>query len=228
MWGLWWTKQHWGRFSPSTSVSPANHSTSFSIITITRVWHSRPRPRCRVDPIGLHPPLYQLKKIILRQPATLPPAPSPNLEIPELSPGFSYHSNSSQWLNYISPLTNSLTHSLSHQRVTLHFTQFSWLTEIPLTVLIITSWHGQHRKHRYSFAVSNCCGNTLFFAYLLISRSLSSNVYTCRNIFYKYLWLKQGRMLQVCRRKYSTTYSRQNSIKWTRKKTQLLCFCFHL
>jgi hypothetical protein len=27
-WGLWWTKWRWGRFSPSTSVSPANiHST---------------------------------------------------------------------------------------------------------------------------------------------------------------------------------------------------------
>jgi hypothetical protein len=25
MWGLWWTKRHWDRFSPSTSVSPANH-----------------------------------------------------------------------------------------------------------------------------------------------------------------------------------------------------------
>jgi hypothetical protein len=46
MWGLWWTKQHWGRFSPSTSVSPANHSTDFSIIIIiiiiTRGWHNRP------------------------------------------------------------------------------------------------------------------------------------------------------------------------------------------
>jgi hypothetical protein len=39
-----------GRFSPSTSVSPANHSTNFSIIIITRGWH------CRVDRIGLHPP----------------------------------------------------------------------------------------------------------------------------------------------------------------------------
>jgi hypothetical protein len=29
-------KAHWGRFSPSTSVSPANHSTDFSIIIITR------------------------------------------------------------------------------------------------------------------------------------------------------------------------------------------------
>jgi hypothetical protein len=42
MWGLWWTKQHWGRFSPSTFVSPANHSTNFSITIITRGWHSRP------------------------------------------------------------------------------------------------------------------------------------------------------------------------------------------
>jgi hypothetical protein len=36
MWGLWWTKWHWGSFSPSTSDSPANHhSTSFSIIITT-------------------------------------------------------------------------------------------------------------------------------------------------------------------------------------------------
>jgi hypothetical protein len=35
MWDLWWTKWRWGRFSPSTSVSPANlHSTNFSTITI--------------------------------------------------------------------------------------------------------------------------------------------------------------------------------------------------
>jgi hypothetical protein len=36
MWGLWWTKRHWGMFSLSTSVSPANISTDFSIIIITR------------------------------------------------------------------------------------------------------------------------------------------------------------------------------------------------
>jgi hypothetical protein len=42
MWGLWWTKQHWGRFSPSTSVSPANHFTNFSIIIITQGWHNKP------------------------------------------------------------------------------------------------------------------------------------------------------------------------------------------
>jgi hypothetical protein len=42
MWGLWWTKRHWGRFSPSTSFSPANHhSTNFSIIIITRGWQNR-------------------------------------------------------------------------------------------------------------------------------------------------------------------------------------------
>jgi hypothetical protein len=33
---LWWTKWRCGRFSPSTSVSPANlYSTDFSTITIT-------------------------------------------------------------------------------------------------------------------------------------------------------------------------------------------------
>jgi hypothetical protein len=38
MWNLWWTKWRWGRFSPSTSVSPANlHSTTCS--TITLIYH---------------------------------------------------------------------------------------------------------------------------------------------------------------------------------------------
>jgi hypothetical protein len=33
---VWWTKWRWGRFSPSTSVSPANlYSTNISTITIT-------------------------------------------------------------------------------------------------------------------------------------------------------------------------------------------------
>jgi hypothetical protein len=41
MWGLWWTKRHWGRFPLSISVSPANHSTKFSIIIITQGWHNR-------------------------------------------------------------------------------------------------------------------------------------------------------------------------------------------
>jgi hypothetical protein len=35
MWVLWWTKWRWGRFSPSTSASPANsHSTDLSTLII--------------------------------------------------------------------------------------------------------------------------------------------------------------------------------------------------
>jgi hypothetical protein len=41
-WRLWWTKRQWGMFSPSTSVSIANHSTDFSIIIITGGWYNRP------------------------------------------------------------------------------------------------------------------------------------------------------------------------------------------
>jgi hypothetical protein len=42
MWGLWCTKRHWSRFSPSNSVSLANHhSTNLSIIIITLGWHNR-------------------------------------------------------------------------------------------------------------------------------------------------------------------------------------------
>jgi hypothetical protein len=29
MWGFWWTKWHWGRFSPNAPVSPANESTDW-------------------------------------------------------------------------------------------------------------------------------------------------------------------------------------------------------
>jgi hypothetical protein len=36
MWDLWLEKWQWGKFSPSTSVSPANiNSTKFFTITIT-------------------------------------------------------------------------------------------------------------------------------------------------------------------------------------------------
>jgi hypothetical protein len=36
MWDLWWKKWHWGRFSPSTSVSLANlHSINFFTFTLT-------------------------------------------------------------------------------------------------------------------------------------------------------------------------------------------------
>jgi hypothetical protein len=34
-WDLWWTEWRWGRFSPTTSISPANsHSTDCSIVII--------------------------------------------------------------------------------------------------------------------------------------------------------------------------------------------------
>jgi hypothetical protein len=44
MWDLWWTKWHWGRFYPSTSVSLANsHSNSApqSSSLIIQDWYYR-------------------------------------------------------------------------------------------------------------------------------------------------------------------------------------------
>jgi hypothetical protein len=65
MWGLWWTKRYWGRFLrvlrfPLSIISP-NSPSSWppGAGTIGLLW-----PQGRVDPIGLHPPLYQLKKKI--------------------------------------------------------------------------------------------------------------------------------------------------------------------
>jgi hypothetical protein len=51
-WDLWWTKWRRGRFSPSTSVSPAKtiHSTNFSIITIIRGSWQRPCDELITDP----------------------------------------------------------------------------------------------------------------------------------------------------------------------------------
>jgi hypothetical protein len=60
--GVWWTKRHWGRFSPSTSVSPANHSTNFSIIIITRGWRNRPLSGRSVEWTLIPPPTTQIKK----------------------------------------------------------------------------------------------------------------------------------------------------------------------
>jgi hypothetical protein len=61
---LLWTKWRRGRFSPSTSVSPAIHSTKFSILTITRCRYNRPVNGRRAEwtQFGLHPPLCKLKK----------------------------------------------------------------------------------------------------------------------------------------------------------------------
>jgi hypothetical protein len=81
-----------------------------------------------------------------------------------------FHSNSSQWLNLSSSLTDWLTHSVTHQP-----TNSKWLTQLSelISVLLITSWHGPHRKHCSSIAVygplpSNGC-------------LLPSNGSTCHN-----------------------------------------------
>jgi hypothetical protein len=56
MWDLWWTKWHWGRFSPSISVSPANsHSISCSTLIIVRGWYSGPTVCHRVDSVSPRP-----------------------------------------------------------------------------------------------------------------------------------------------------------------------------
>jgi hypothetical protein len=57
-------KRHRGRFSPSTSVSPANNYTNFSIIIITWGWHNR--PLVAAVPSGTswtQPPTMPIKKI---------------------------------------------------------------------------------------------------------------------------------------------------------------------
>jgi hypothetical protein len=52
-----------GQFSPRTSVSPANHSTNFSIIIIARGWHNTPISGRSTEWTQLiPPPLYQFKK----------------------------------------------------------------------------------------------------------------------------------------------------------------------
>jgi hypothetical protein len=53
---LWWTKCHWGRFSPSTSVSPANsHSTDYSTLIIIWGWYNRPNIDRRTKWTQAHP-----------------------------------------------------------------------------------------------------------------------------------------------------------------------------
>jgi hypothetical protein len=63
-WDLWWTKWSRRRFSPSTTVSPAIHSTKFSILTITRGRYNRPVSGWYAEwtQFGLHYPLCKLKK----------------------------------------------------------------------------------------------------------------------------------------------------------------------
>jgi hypothetical protein len=65
MWDLWWTKWYWGRFSPSTSVSPANpYSTNCSIIIIIRGWYNRPTVADVPSGLSLTPPREMKKKVI--------------------------------------------------------------------------------------------------------------------------------------------------------------------
>jgi hypothetical protein len=69
MWYLWWTKWHWGRFSPSTSVSPANlHSTNYSTITIIIIiwgWYNRPILAAVPSGLGLTPLIIIIIIIII-------------------------------------------------------------------------------------------------------------------------------------------------------------------
>jgi hypothetical protein len=59
MWDLWWTWWHWGKFSPNTSVSPANsHSTGCSTIIIIYhlglVQQAKQLPQYQVDSVSPH------------------------------------------------------------------------------------------------------------------------------------------------------------------------------
>jgi hypothetical protein len=54
MWDLWWTKWRWGRFSLSTSVSPANLHGPQSSSSI--IWGLYNRPEVAAVPRDLVPP----------------------------------------------------------------------------------------------------------------------------------------------------------------------------
>jgi hypothetical protein len=71
IWDLGWTKWCWGRFSRSTSVSPANlHSTNFSIITLAHYqgWYNRPVVASvpKVPPHKLKKKTLQLQRVLHR------------------------------------------------------------------------------------------------------------------------------------------------------------------
>jgi hypothetical protein len=58
MWGLWWTKTALGQVFSEYFDSPANHSTNFSIIIITRDWHNKPIGGRSAECIQLDPPSH--------------------------------------------------------------------------------------------------------------------------------------------------------------------------
>jgi hypothetical protein len=56
IWDLWWTKRHWSRFSPSTSVSPAKHSTDCTTLIIIHHPGLVQYATSAVDLVPLQPP----------------------------------------------------------------------------------------------------------------------------------------------------------------------------
>jgi hypothetical protein len=61
-WDLWWTKWRWGRFSPSTSVSPATlHSTNCSTITLINHLGLYNRPEVAAVPGDVSPTPWKKK-----------------------------------------------------------------------------------------------------------------------------------------------------------------------
>jgi hypothetical protein len=67
MWDLWWTKWHWGRFSPRISVTPANsHSTGYSTLIIYHpglVQWAKYWPMYQVDSVSPHSKKLKKKKL---------------------------------------------------------------------------------------------------------------------------------------------------------------------
>jgi hypothetical protein len=88
------------------------------------------------------------------------------------------HSNSSQWLNLSSSLNNSVTHQ------SINLTQLTPLTDSThflLTILLVTSRHGPHRKHCSSFAVYGPLFICLFRG-LCLATCLRSTIHTHKQI----------------------------------------------
>jgi hypothetical protein len=73
MWDLWWIKWHWGRFYPSTLVSPANsHSTDCSTLIYRSglVQYASYWPTYQVGSVSTHPQETKKKVLILTQPSS--------------------------------------------------------------------------------------------------------------------------------------------------------------
>jgi hypothetical protein len=108
----------------------------------------------------------------------------PNYPRPQLPAS---HSNSSQRPNISCPLT----HSLTHQPTTLHFTQLNWLHFTNYPAYNILAWIAQKTSVfccciqllPWKHACLQSCYLVTAVVYLLISRSLPSNGSTCQIIF---------------------------------------------